>query len=310
MKYIRKFEGVGDKYAEKKFFIKDPGKQFDFDYEMYIKNMKPVAYVKSRGIVIKDVAIFKNPKSLNMFESGVRAIGTSDGDLFVAQGDYHFYHQNMGAALKFGRVSQIYKMQDKLVFLYRDEISNSFHIGEVTSQFNKNKKDREITESILRAVKRKNPKYDFYNSYGIFSGSKPISLVEPKPKNIFGKLKDLIKTNEEYKSNWKNDMHYTEYGSNWKIGDIIVAIQTKYATDGHWLHEDYRYEIVEFAHVNTTVKVKEIGKPYDIGETQEDRRNRIYTGSPGLILNTYFFKDNFITLEDWELKNTTDKYNL
>ena len=101
-----------------------------------------------------------------------------------------------------------------------------------------------------------------------------------------------------------------EYGSNWKIGDIIVAIQTKYASDGHWLHEDYKYEIVEFAHVNTTVKVKEIGKPYDIGEAQEDRRNRIYAGSPGLILNAYFMKDNFITLEDWELKNTTDKYNL
>ena len=108
-----------------------------------------------------------------------------------------------------------------------------------------------------------------------------------------------IKKFEIYRSNWKNGIHYTEYGSDWKIGDIIVAILTKYASDGHWLHEDYKYEIVEFAHVNTTVKVKEHGLQHSFRHA-----------GPGLILNAYFFKDNFITLEDWELKNTTDKYNL
>lgn len=280
MKYIKKIEGVGDKYAEKKFFMKDPGKEFNFDYEIYLQKMKPVAYIKSKGKVEKDIAIFKNPKSLNMFESNVRAIGTRDGDLFVAQGDYYFYHQNMGAALGFGRVSQIYHMTDNLVFLYRDEASNSFHIGEVTNLFNKkNKKNSKTTESILRAVKRKNSKYDFYNSYGVFSGSKPISLVESKPKNVFGKLKDLMFENSKV---FELDKKFTK-------GDHIICIND---TNQSVLKKYQEYVVSEYVSA-TSFNI-------EVEDMYQDNK-----GTWG--------KFRFIHVDDleyWELKNTTDKYNL
>ena len=276
MKYIRKFEGVGDKYAEKRFFIKDPGKEFDFDYEMYLQKMKPVAYVKSRGKVEKQVAIFKNPKSLNMFEANVRAIGTIEGDLFVAQGDYYFYHQNMGSILGFGRASHIYKMQNELVFLYRDEASNSFHIGEVTSLFNKNKKDKKITETILRNIKRKNPRYNFYNSYGVFSDSKPISLIEPKKsKNILGKLKDL--------------MFEKKYESDVKVGDTVLILSvTRY---------DKHFRVGEKAIINDYNK--KLPYPYQIKKLDpNDNKYAI----------TWLTRHQFRKVEPEEIEG--DKYNL
>lgn len=111
------------------------------------------------------------------------------------------------------------------------------------------------------------------------------------------------------------EIHNPNYGSDWKIGDIIVSTITKYASDSKWLHEDYKYEIIEFAHVNTTVKVKEVGRPYENHEWH--RRPNVPSGRPytdydrpGVILNAYFFKDNFITLEEWELRNSANKYNL
>ena len=86
----------------------------------------------------------------------------------------------------------------------------------------------------------------------------------------------------------------------WQIGDIIVSLETKYA-DGDWLHIDFKYEIVEIAHANTTVKVKEVGYPYSSIEK--------YTGR-GKTLNCYFMKYCFITLEEWELKEFGKKYNI
>lgn len=87
----------------------------------------------------------------------------------------------------------------------------------------------------------------------------------------------------------------------WQIGDIIVALETKYADDTNWLHEDFKYEILDIGHANTTVKVKEVGYPYS---SLED-----YTGR-GKTFNRYFMKYVFITLEEWELKEKEKKYNI
>lgn len=88
----------------------------------------------------------------------------------------------------------------------------------------------------------------------------------------------------------------------WQIGDVVVAITTKYAGNTYWLHEDYKYEIIDMKHDNTTLKVKEVGYQYS-------DENTPYNGeSP--ILNAYFFKKDFITLEEWKLKQRADKYNL
>jgi hypothetical protein len=84
-----------------------------------------------------------------------------------------------------------------------------------------------------------------------------------------------------------------EYGDDWEIGDIVVAIETKYGFGAKWLHEDYKYEIIDIAE-NNCIKVKELNHPYD--------------DDP--IIDVYFYRNHFITLEEWELSQDINKYNL
>ena len=87
---------------------------------------------------------------------------------------------------------------------------------------------------------------------------------------------------------------YANYGSEWKIGDIIVPAYPFYlGTTGELIGgglNNKKYEIIEFAHVNTTVKVKELFS------------NRV--------LDVYLSKDKFMTEEEWELQSMAQKYNI
>lgn len=66
-------EGLADKYAEREFHM-------PFDDFVPIKELDDEPVMK-----IKDVNIYKNPKSLSIIDKNVRDIGTEDGDIFIEQ---------------------------------------------------------------------------------------------------------------------------------------------------------------------------------------------------------------------------------
>ena len=214
MNHIKKFnEGVADEYAEKRFYFENPNKDFEYKYQNYISKIPPVAYVKDP--YDKKIALFKNPKTLKNFEDNVRAIGTSDGDLYVAQRNMSFYHSTMGEALELvEKGSRIYDLNTKFVFFYRLRNENAFAIGISTETYNDlSKKNEKITEDLLKKIKRKNPQFDFYNysKSQLYSNKKPpviLDITEPyKPEQktsfsfgtdsekqgIFTKYKKFIK---------------------------------------------------------------------------------------------------------------------
>ena len=214
MNHIKKFnEGVADEYAEKRFYFENPNKDFEYKYQNYISKIPPVAYVKDP--YDKKIALFKNPKTLKNFEDNVRAIGTSDGDLYVAQRNMSFYHSTMGEALELvEKGSRIYDLNTKFVFFYRLRNENAFAIGISTETYNDlSKKNEKITEDLLKKIKRKNPQFDFYNysKSQLYSNKKPpviLDITEPykseqktqfsfgtdsQKQGIFTKFKKFIK---------------------------------------------------------------------------------------------------------------------
>jgi len=89
----------------------------------------------------------------------------------------------------------------------------------------------------------------------------------------------------------------------WEVGDIVVALEYRYAGQTMWLQENYKYEIIEIS--QDQLKVKEVGYPYS------DLEEYINTfKSEPTILENYFSKNLFITLDEWELTQSTNKYNL
>ena len=112
----------------------------------------------------------------------------------------------MSEALGFGSNNKIYHLNNKFVCLYRIKNTNSFAIA--YDDFNNmSEKNKKITENILKNIKRKNPKFDFYNvnKYNVETNMFPpvsLNITEPiiktKP-NIFNRIKNFIK-NESFEN--------------------------------------------------------------------------------------------------------------
>jgi len=82
-------EGVGDKYADKKFNIADPDEEFERGYSQHklktsgVKGDKPFAIISGKFAKDKSFPLFKNPKSMNGFPGGCRGVIMDNGDLYV-----------------------------------------------------------------------------------------------------------------------------------------------------------------------------------------------------------------------------------
>lgn len=225
MKYIKKYEGVADKYAEDIFGFKDnDAKDFEFKYQNYISNIEPVAYVNDKKIKNKRIAIFKNPKTLNMADAEIRAIGTASGDLYIAQQDYDFCHDDMGKVLGFPK--KIYSLNKQFVFLYRYKNTNSFLLGESTSEIFNDLSDRntKITENILKNIKRKNPQFNFYN-IALLKDYKPrdISKFDPVP---LSKDETLIEEpSQSFISRFKKFFRNESFNESPEIEELRIKFQ-------------------------------------------------------------------------------------
>ena len=94
----------------------------EFDTEKLIKQNKEFTQIPAKA------KIFKNPKSLDKFESDVRAISTEQGDLYVADIDGLFTHSEMGNILFNEKPYEI----QKYVTWYRHGASNNFILASVS----------------------------------------------------------------------------------------------------------------------------------------------------------------------------------
>lgn len=164
-------EGVADKYAEREFNIPDTTKG------VHVPGEKPFAVMKIvtpdwmvGGSKTEMIPVFLNPKSLNGFESNVRAISDVDGNLYVAQLDGDFVHGTManelGLVSNYDAGARIYSELDRFQLLHRIDDDNSFGLADTTSGYaRENEYNKRNTISLLRKAKAKNPQFEFYPEY-------------------------------------------------------------------------------------------------------------------------------------------------
>lgn len=83
---------------------------------------------------------------------------------------------------------------------------------------------------------------------------------------------------------------FEKISDDFKIGDIVYSLETKYDYGGFWVKEDTPYEILDIVSYGKGFKLKDI----------KSNREVFYP----------FPKDMFISSEIWDLKNKSQKYNI
>lgn len=158
MKYLKRFEGVGDKYAEKRFNI--PMEFSDFDKKYNRDKLK-------EDIIFQNeyVTIIKNPKSLYNIGSGVRGIIDKRGNLYVE------YESQVTHSVLIYYLSTVYSfipditnwhlvMPTNFITVQRYDDSNLFALGESNTML----KDNDallVFNKYLKIAKEKNPNIRF-----------------------------------------------------------------------------------------------------------------------------------------------------
>jgi len=154
-------EGVGDKYAEKRFGIPDEERQFKNkgvpDADMGEKIVE--IWASSFGGEEENHGwIYKNPKTLKGFDANVRAVATENGDLYVAQKDGYFIHADLELSLekKIGFL-------DEVVELHRAGSSDTFGASDtllMRMEFNGSD-----PYQFFKTLEKKHPQYKFSSDY-------------------------------------------------------------------------------------------------------------------------------------------------
>ena len=170
-------EGVGDKYAANAFGIPDPNVAMDLKAtsvaEKPYKTMAielPAWIDNGDGGRIEYTPVFLNPKSLDGFQSNVRAIGDVDGNLFVAQLDGNFVHGNMAKELGLTQNDvvgvKLYQQMNKFQLLHRVGYENSFGLADSSAGYTRqNEESKKNSIAMLRKIKAKNPQFEYYPEY-------------------------------------------------------------------------------------------------------------------------------------------------
>ena len=153
-------EGVADKYAEKEFNIPNTGKD---DYYRATAALPPDPSMGEYiGVVMGDVngrteilsRIFKSPKNLSQFDSNTRAVTDKQGNLYVAEKDGNFYHDDlMDAIAKTGA-------QNSFMQWCRMRTSNIFALSGSYMELYR-KQTRELEDEFYNNAKKANPQFKF-----------------------------------------------------------------------------------------------------------------------------------------------------
>jgi tRNA nucleotidyltransferase (CCA-adding enzyme) len=163
-------EGVGDKYAERKWGIPDDDTKLNKIFPNKIDDSmgEKIGEVESSDIFGNEsvTPIFKNPKSLKNFADYVRAIADDKGNLYVAQFDESFNHGDMSREMNLMFKNGIYGNQDKYQLLHRIGNTNSFGLSDSSEEFAYvSSINKEKSIDILKRTKEMNPMFDFFDIY-------------------------------------------------------------------------------------------------------------------------------------------------
>lgn len=192
-------EGVGDKYAEKKFNIPNEEDKFERVYQSELqKNMENhfgviLAKISYDDKLPSKIPVYKNPKSLTNFDRSVRGIIDSNGNIYVSFIDGNFNHGYMAKEIGLTKNDvQIYDNPKSYILVLRIGTTNSFGLSDSSDDASINY-GREILE-ILQKCKKLNPQFNFFDTYylNVRSNNQPISV----DNNIQENLDETIKGGE------------------------------------------------------------------------------------------------------------------
>jgi len=216
-------EGVGDKYAEKRFGIPDTDRLADLKYsqQQILKTEEPVAYVTDIDNNI--CPIFKNPKSLSNFEGYVRAIADKDGNIYVAAANNMFNHIKMADELGIENFSS---NLNNYVALVRVANKNSFGLSDTTEwNIQKGEEERKLNEEILRKARIKNPQYEFFMNYYAFSLDEVERLNEREKRNKYAEAKKSLSLSKSIGKEMKELIaKYMTGGSTYHMGGRVHGL--------------------------------------------------------------------------------------
>ena len=165
-------EGVADKYAEREFNIPDEDAEMDKQATMAMVNMpqqqkqqsqtgKLVGVIKIGGKLESN--IYANPKSLNGFDAGVRAISDRENNLFVAQTDGSFIHLGIGDAINKARkyyVGDVYNDGINMLWM-RVKNSKTFAFSDSMQYSMKNEEQYYELKDRVVELQAKHPEFKF-----------------------------------------------------------------------------------------------------------------------------------------------------
>jgi tRNA nucleotidyltransferase/poly(A) polymerase/ribosomal protein S18 acetylase RimI-like enzyme len=205
---LKQDEGVADKYAEKAFGIPDTDRIADDKYNDTLRLSKAKTEEEPVGYVYHDEAypIYMNPKSLDNFESNVRAISDTKGNLYVSLVDGNFVHDEMENALSLVDSGRIYDHQYMFTLLHRVGNSNAFGISDTSEIYSSSSmENKENTDYLLHLAEKMNPQYKFYNKYyeGINESVEKKNILNEEKKSKYKKAIDSLMSSKTISADMK-----------------------------------------------------------------------------------------------------------
>ena len=209
-------EGVADKYAEKAFNIPDPNRSMQQQsltgLEQLPQDDKGELVGNTGGMSKSNV--YANPKSLKDFESNVRAVVDNKGNLFVAQLNKSFYHDNLVNTVNNSKNN--YNTEDNYsnnlpdeaygfnsyeneVLLHRVGKTNMFGLSDSYESFAS--MYPKIVKNLLNKAGKKNPQFKFYPTY--YNNFKFFSKLD-KNNNVTVNPNEGVTNNENVVVNNEN----------------------------------------------------------------------------------------------------------
>ena len=170
-------EGVGDKYAEKKWGIPDEETNFKRDYKAHLAKLNGNSKMGEFVASIKtydsfqdkkvETPIFLNPQDLKEFDVDTRAVSNIKGDLFVALYDEDFYHSAIANEVNDNSPYYVGKGYDlvNVIQWHRIRETNEFGFSISFVDYAKDENNKENVIKRLKDVKRKNPYFKFTPRY-------------------------------------------------------------------------------------------------------------------------------------------------
>ena len=167
-------EGVGDKFVEKKYGMKSEFDDFEKQYQLNIENNKL--------IVVGDIELAVNPKSLNGINANVRGVVDTNGNLYIEQTQDNLHYKLIDVLVRKGIIGNQndweYDIPKNFITIIRDGNSNIFYLGESNKQMMLSDRTQNmwyweniadyndvkpVFQNFLDKAKTKNPKYNFMN---------------------------------------------------------------------------------------------------------------------------------------------------